>query len=147
MRTHLTALVVLAVALATAGSPRSAAADPGFAGLSSPRVPLSAFARPAFGLDPARLRVSTLVAVGSGFGTGTSALQVTSLSYQFRAPLWLSVSVGNSLGSGSAGSKSPFLEGLSIGWQPTRSMMFQVQYQDFRSPLQLSPASYFNRGY
>ena len=45
----------------------------------------------------------------------TPALQVTSLSYEFGAPLALSVSVGNAWGSGlQRSSQSFFLEGLDL---------------------------------
>ncbi len=108
-------------------------------GTYTPSVPVSAFARPAAWLDPSRLHVSTSVSVGSGFG-GTQALQVTSLHYQFQAPLWMSVSLGNAWGSGAASRKgSAFLEGLDIGFRPSASMLFQLRYRDLRSPLQLSP--------
>src|SRR5260370_328424 len=56
---------------------------PGF----TPRVPVSALARPLSWLDTSRMRVSTSVSVGSGFGGTTEALQVTRLSYQVGTPL------------------------------------------------------------
>ncbi len=104
--------------------------------LPAPQVPVSAFALPANLLDPSRLHVSTSVSVGSGFGSGASALSVTRLSYDFAAPLRVAVSLGNAWGAGTAGGNGMFLEGLNLAWQPTRSMMFQVQYQNLRSPLQ-----------
>jgi hypothetical protein len=30
----------------------------------------------------------------------------------------------------------PFLEGVGLAWRPARSLLFEIQYQDFRSPLQ-----------
>jgi hypothetical protein len=104
----------------------------------SPIVPISALAAPASWLDPSRLHVMSSVSVGSG-SFGTSALQVTSLSYAFRAPVSMSVSVGNAWGPSNPGGSKPFLEGLNLLWQPSRTMMFQVRYQDFRSPLQYGP--------
>ena len=44
--------------------------------------------------DPARLHMSSTVAVGSGWGT-TSALQSTSFMYQFRATVTMAVTLGN----------------------------------------------------
>ena len=111
-------------------------AGPGF----TPRVPVSPLAAPAPWFDPARLRVSASVTVGSGFGRGVDALQVTSLSYQFQAPLWLSLSVGNAVGMNAARTgRTFFLEGFDVGYRPSPSMSFQVHYRDVRSPLQLPP--------
>jgi hypothetical protein len=111
-------------------------------------VPISALGRASSLLDPSRFHFSTSLSVGTGFG-GTQGLQVTSMSYQFRAPMFLNVSMGNSFGAGAAsqGGK-PFLEGVDFGYQPTRSMMIRIQYHDFRSQLQnpyLSP--YFGSPY
>ncbi len=112
---------------------------PGF----SPRVPVSPLAAPAW-FDPSRLHLSTSVTVGSGFGRNVSALQVTSLSYEFGAPLALSVSLGNAWGSGVArSSQSFFLEGVDLAYRPLSSLQVQVHFQDLRSPLQLSPAGGF----
>jgi hypothetical protein len=118
------------------------AADPLGSGFGSgasyaPSVPVSAFARPASWLDPSRLHISASMSVGSGFGQGTSALQVTTLSYNFAAPAWMSVSLGNAFGSGSMnGKNSFFLEGLDAGYRPFSSMEIQVHYRNYRSPLQ-----------
>src|SRR5438477_12916657 len=104
-----------------------------------PRVPVSAFARPAAWIDPSRLHVSSTVSVGSGFGGGANALQVTSLSYQLAAPLSMRVSLGNAWGSSSLrGGSSMFLEGFDVAYRPSANFMLRVQYQDVRSPLQLS---------
>ena len=112
--------------------------DPGSAGFS-PRVPLSAFARPANWFDPSRLHLSSTVSVGSGWGGTTNALQVTRLSYQFGAPLSMSVSVGNTFGLNSARSGSSFfLEGLDVAWRPSANTLFRVEMRDIRSPLQYS---------
>lgn len=100
-------------------------------------VPISALGRAASFLDPSRFHFSTSLSVGTGYGGGTQGLQVTSLNYQFKSPMFLNVSMGNSFGAGPAsqGGK-PFLEGLDFGYQPTKSMMIRVQYHDFRSQLQ-----------
>ena len=105
-------------------------------GAFQPQVPISALARPLSWLDPSRFHFSTSVSVGSGNG-GTSGLQVTSMSYQFRAPMWLNVSMGNAWGAGTAAhSGSPFLEGVDFGFRPLSNMLVRVQYHDFRSQLQ-----------
>jgi len=113
-----------------------------------PSVPISALARPATWLDPSRFHITSSFSVGSGFG-GTSALQVTSLSYQFRAPMWVNVSMGNAWGNSMSSSGAPFLEGLDVGFKPMSSMLVRFQYRDFRSPLQYDafadPARLFPR--
>jgi hypothetical protein len=116
----------------------------GFGGspLFSPRVPVSAFGLARDWFDPSRLHISSLVSVGSsGWGSpGTSALQVTTLSYSFKAPVAMSVSLGNAWGANTPrNSQSFYLQGFSLAYQPSRSMQFQVQYQDLRSPLQYGP--------
>jgi hypothetical protein len=140
---------IVALAAAVAAFVQPAAGDP-FAGGASigggsftPRVPVSPLARPMAWFDPSRLHLSTSVSVGSGFGGTSSGLQVTRLSYNFQAPISMSVSVGNSFGSSlRSGQSSMFLEGLDLAYHPNSSMFFQVHYQDFRSPLQ-----YGNRGF
>ena len=114
--------------------------DPAAAGFS-PRVPLSAFARPASWFDPSRLHLVSTVSVGGGWGgSGTSALQVTRLSYRFGAPLSMSVSVGNTFGLDRARGGSPFfLEGLDVAWRPNANSLFRIELHDVRSPLQLDP--------
>jgi hypothetical protein len=102
----------------------------------TPKVPISALARPAGWFDPSRLHLSTSVTVGSGFGSGAQGLQVTSLSYQFRAPVWMRVNVGNAWGSASTANSSLFLEGLDVGVRPFTNFQIQVHYRDFRTPLQ-----------
>jgi len=130
-------LAVVLVALAARSAPASSL---GSAPLFSPRVPVSAFAIPRW-FDPSRLHVSTQVSMGtSGWGApGLNAMQVTTLSYSFKAPLAMSVSVGNAWGPNNTapGRQSFFLEGFSVAYQPSRSFLFQIQYQDLRSPLQL----------
>jgi hypothetical protein len=106
----------------------------------SPRVPVSAFGLASDWLDPSRLHVSSMVSVGSsswGPSRGTSALQVTTLSYSFKAPVAMSVSLGNAWGANTTrGGQSFYLQGFSLAYQPSRSMQLQIQYQDLRSPLQ-----------
>ncbi|MGH7743111.1 MAG: hypothetical protein ACRENS_13940 [Candidatus Eiseniibacteriota bacterium] len=131
------AVLVAAVALMVASGARADSwLNPSAESAFHPEVPISALGRAATWLDPSHFHFSTSLSVGSGFG-GTQALQVTSMNYQFRAPMFLSVSMGNSFGAGAAsqGGK-PFLEGLDFGYQPVKSMMIRVQYHDFRSQLQ-----------
>ncbi len=109
--------------------------DPGNAGFA-PRVPLSAFARPASWFDPSRLQLMSTVSVGSGFGGQTSALQVTRLGYQFGAPFTLGISVGNTFGFDKARGSSFFLEGFDLSWRPNANSLFRVEMRDVRSPLQ-----------
>ena len=105
----------------------------------TPRVPVSALARPAAWFDPSRLHISSSVSVGSGFGRGTEALQVMSLSYRFQAPMWMNVSLGNTWGpSAPRSGGSFFLEGLDAGYRPFSNLEIQIHYRDLRSPLQLS---------
>jgi hypothetical protein len=101
-----------------------------------PQVPISALGRAASWLDPSRFHFSTSLSVGTGYG-GTQGLQVTSMGYQFRAPMFLNVSMGNSFGANSLSQNGkPFLEGVDFGYQPMPSMMIRIQYHDFRSQLQ-----------
>ncbi len=141
----LTTTIVLALVLGGGLAPRPARAGlfdpPAFI----PRVPVSPLARPAAWFDPSRLHVSSLVSVGSGGfrGGDLGALQVTSLSYGFKAPVRMSVSVGNAWGAGRGDARSSFfLEGFNVLYRPSASMFFQVQYRDIRSPLQLGPSGY-----
>ena len=134
------ALVACSAAIAHSGS----FSDPVSAGFS-PRVPVSALARPAAWFDPSRLHMSSTISVGSGWGT-TSALQSTSFMYQFRAPIAMSVTVGNQLGTGAPGQSAAFfLQGLDMSWQPTGNSIFRLQYTDMRSPL--SWGGMYGRGY
>jgi len=128
------ALLLAAVVLGP--SPASAL---GSGSLFTPRVPVSAFGLQHW-FDPSRLHVSTTISMGtSSWGSpGMNAMQVTTLSYAFRAPVAMSVSVGNAWGANTApGSQSFFLEGFRLAYQPSRSFLVQIQYQDLRSPLQL----------
>ncbi len=110
----------------------------------SPLVPVSAFARPAGWFDSSRLRVSTTVSVGTGWGGRTDALQVTSLSYQLASPLAVRLSVGNAFGSSAVGSgRGMFLEGFAVAYRPHPSFQINVDYRDVRSPLQYSNTSGF----
>jgi hypothetical protein len=110
----------------------------GGASLFTPRVPVSAFGFARDWFDPARLHVATTVAVGSSWGSsGTNALQTTTLSYSFRAPVAMSVSLGNAWGGGASRNSSSFyLQGFQVAYQPNPSMFFRVEFQDLRSPLQ-----------
>jgi hypothetical protein len=122
----------------------------GGAPLFSPRVPVSAFGLARDWFDPSRVHVSSMVSVGSsGWGSrGTSALQVTTLSYSFKAPVAMSVSLGNAWGTSSARSgQSFYLQGFSLAYQPSRSVQFQIQYQDLRSPLQFRQSGFGTPGH
>jgi hypothetical protein len=105
----------------------------------APLVPVSAFARPAGWFDSSRLRVSTTVSVGTGWGGRTDALQVSSLTYQLATPLAVRLSVGNTFGTGGLGStRGMFLEGFAVAYRPHPSFQINVDYRDVRSPLQYS---------
>jgi hypothetical protein len=108
----------------------------------TPRVPISALARPVAWLDPSRFHVSSSVSMGSGFGGGVDALQTLSLSYRFAAPAWMNVSLGNTWGPDAAGGRnSMFLEGVDFAFRPSASTFFEFRYQNLRSPLQRSPVA------
>jgi hypothetical protein len=132
-------VILAAAALCLVASTASAGLfnDPAAAGFS-PRVPISSLGLGMGGFDPSRLHVSSSFMVGSGFSGGsTNALNVTSLSYQFKMPLSMSVSVGNAFGPGAAsGNSSFFLEGFNMRYQPSKNSVFQIQYKNVRSPLQ-----------
>ena len=132
------AIALVALSLTAA----AASANTGFESVAAsfqPRVPVSLLGSLG-GLtsrfDPTRFHMSTTVSVGSGYGFGTSALSVTSFSYQFRAPLAMSVRVGNAIGSGTSSNSSMFLEGLDLSYRPSANSMFRVQFQNVRSPMQ-----------
>jgi hypothetical protein len=138
-----TAFVFAGMLLAAASSALAGPFDTG-SGLYRPQVPVSAFARPAAWLDPARLHVSTEISMGSGFAGTTQGLQVTRLSYRLSEPLGMSVSLANAFGSNRpGGGNGMFLEGLDLSYRPLSSVLVQFRYQDLRSPLQLSrPGAY-----
>ena len=127
--------LLLAVGVSGASASGFSSSAPSLFGFT-PRVPVSALARPAAWFDASRMHVSTSVSVGSGFSGGAEGLQVTSLSYQFKAPVWMSVNVGNTFGPSSRGNSSVFLEGLDLGVRPFNNFQIQVHYRDLRSPLQ-----------
>ena len=137
----LVALALLVAAPARAGftSPQATGfSSPGAAGFT-PLVPISGLARAASWFDPSRLHLSSTVSVGSTSGM-TSALQVTRLSYQFGAPLSMSVSIGNSFGPNAVRGTNPFfLEGFDLNWRPSANALFRIEMHDVRSPLQLDP--------
>jgi hypothetical protein len=134
-RSHCSLIALLAIsALLSVARPAACAGS-----LFTPRVPISAFGLPNW-FDPANLHVTTSVSVGSSGWSGTNGLQVTTLSYSFKAPVAMSLSLGNTWGPGSLqGRQSFFLEGFNLAFKPSRSFLFQIQYQDLRSPLQLQP--------
>ena len=150
-------LVPLVAALAMTAAAGPALAQPlGDSGFGSflggtpytPRVPVSAFARPASWLDPSRLHLSTTVSVGTGFNGKTEGLQVTSLSYQMAGPLAVRLSLGNAFGASAAQSgHGMFLEGFQVAYRPFASMQINVDYRDFRSPLQYSSYSSRDPGF
>jgi hypothetical protein len=137
-------LVLAALAFAASGA-RASSLDPGPSLGYVPRVPISALARPISAIDPSRFHVSTMVSVGSGsgWGAGTQALQVTSLSYQFKAPIEMRVSVGNAWGSQAQGGSSFFLEGADLTFRPNANSFLQISYQNVRSPLQYNSSPFY----
>jgi hypothetical protein len=147
------ALPVLALLTLAAAVPASAdlPASPDYAPAATsfaPQVPVSAFAQPSGWLDMSRLRVSTSVSFGTGFGGTSTGLQVTSLSYQLAQPLAVRVSVGNTFGSANMrGGNSLFLEGFAVQYRPHPAFQINVDYRDIRSPLQYqqyySPFGYY----
>lgn len=131
-------IAVALLATCALGARCAAAATPG---AFTPRVPVSGLAWPW--TDPQGLHVSTSFSVGSGFGgRGTSALQLTSFSWQFAAPLRVAVSLGNSWGGSGYASNHAFLEGLQLDYRPSPALQFQISYRDLRSPLQLSQSPF-----
>ena len=153
MRVPSTGVAIATAVLLAASAVAHAQDATGFGGASSPfapetRVPVSQLARPFGALDPTRLHFSTSLSFGTGFGGASQGLQVTSMSYQFGMPLAMSVSVGSTFGA-TANRNAFFLEGMNLSYRPTNSMMFNIEYHDFRSPLQYSryPSDLFGRGY
>ena len=134
------ALAVAALSLMAAAASAGTLTDPLAAGFQprSAADALGSMGSLSNWFDPSRLHFSNTISVGSGWGSsGTNALNVMSMSYQFRAPLTMNVSVGNSFGPGSASRPSSFfLEGLDLTYHPSANSIFQIQYRDVRSPLQ-----------
>ena len=131
-------VALLAVILISSASTARAGLgyDPALAGFQ-PRVPISQLGAVTSWFDPSRLHLASTFTVGSGFSGQTSALQTTSLSYQFHAPLAMNVRVGNAFGPDAARSGSSFfLQGLDVAWRPSVNTVFQIQFEDRRSPLQ-----------
>ncbi len=142
-------VVLLSLALALVLQAASASAMPWSGGEPQafvPRVPISALARPVRWLDPSRFHVASSVSVGSGFGGGVNALQTVSLSYRFGAPVWMNLTLGNAWGAQTAGSRSPFLEGMDLTYRPSRATFFEIRYRNVRSPLQAAPGTFGDRG-
>ena len=129
------AMLVGSLLLVASPSRANGFSDPG-AGSYVPRVPISAFAHPAAWFDPSRLHFNSTVAFGTGYGGRGSALQTLGFIYQFRAPVTLSVNVGNTFGTDRSGQNPFFLQGLDMTWRPSRNTMFRVEMRDMRSPLQ-----------
>jgi len=109
----------------------------------TPRVPISGLAQPLVGLDMSRFHFSNTVSFGTGFGGKAAGLQTTSLSYQFSAPLSMSVSVGNAFAGPRNMSNGFFLQGLDLAYRPSANTMFAVHFQNLRSPLQYGAPSEF----
>ena len=140
------ALVLLAL-LPTAVRAQTSVLSDSHAARYNPRVPLSAFARPASWFDPSRLKLASTMSFGTGLGGGADGLSVTSLSYHFRAPVTMSVNIGTAFGANAARSQNPFfLEGLNVTWQPSRNTLFRVEMRDVRSPLQYGYGGYGGYG-
>jgi len=140
-RKRFLAVALLGITLMAPGAlanPFAPDASPAF----RPRVPVSALARPLAALDRSRLQFSSLVSVGSGWGGGAQALQVTSLSYRFDAPVRLRVGIGNAWGPQVEGRSSLFLEGVDFAYRPSGNTLFEIRYQNIRSPLQYGFSPY-----
>ena len=135
-------LGLVALALSAAGASANTFGSAPSGGYT-PRVPISALAQPMAAFDPSRLHFSTSVSMGTAFGGGTTGLQVTSLTYQFQAPVTMRVSLGNAWGKGIAQGSSFFLEGVDLSFRPSANTFFQFSYQDRRSPLQYGPSPYY----
>jgi hypothetical protein len=136
MTTHRVArFLVIAAALIAASAPAVASTlNDSFN--YQPSVPISAFARPIGLLDPSRLHISTTMSYGT-WGHGQSAgLSVTSLRYQFGAPLSVQVNLGTAFGASANPNNAFFLEGVDLDWRPSSSTWFSIHYKDLRSPLQ-----------
>jgi hypothetical protein len=133
-------VALLALALSAAGASANTFGSAPAAGYV-PRVPISALARPMAAFDPSRLHFSQSVSMGTAFGGGTTGLSVTSLMYQFQAPITMRVSLGNAWGKDIAQGSSFFLEGVDLTFRPSANTFFQFSYQDRRSPLQY-PSGY-----
>ncbi|MEY4071048.1 MAG: hypothetical protein RL721_1662 [Candidatus Eisenbacteria bacterium] len=143
LRTSVTVCLALSLALVASAARANVLSDPSTAGFA-PRVPISAFARPAAWFDPSRLKFSSTVAFGTGWGGRSSALQTLGFSYAFSAPVTMNVSIGNTFGTGfnDAGRNPFFLEGFDVTWRPSRNATFRVEMRDMRSPLQYGGTGY-----
>lgn len=137
-----TVIAVAALMLVAALAPAGSFYDPAAAGFT-PRVPVSLLGSMSSRFDPTRLHMSSTLSFGTGFGGGSSGLQTTSFSYQFRSPLSVNVSVGNAFGANTASGSSFFLQGLDVTYHPTANSVFRIEYQNVRSPLQYG----YGRGY
>ncbi len=153
-RAAVVALFLIAAASVCSSAHAGGLLDP--AAEFKPRVPLSAFGSGA-GLgswfDRSRFHLTNTVSFGTGWNGQSGALNVTNLSYQFRAPITMSVSIGNTFGSrfgnttGARNASSAFfLEGLDVAWRPTANSIFRVEMHDVRSPLQYGYSPY-GRGF
>jgi hypothetical protein len=147
-QTFLLSALLLALTSAAACAQSVMTGSSGLGGFHAP-VPVSSLARVSSWIDPQRLHISTSVSMGGGTqGSGMDALQVTSLTYQFRSPLSMSVSVGNAWGPNSTGNNSFFLEGLRMAWLPSKSTSLSFEFHQVRSPLQFGYGDYgYGGGY
>lgn len=129
-------LVLAALSLAATTAAAGPITDPAAAGFQ-PRLPISLLAAPMQWFDSSRLHFSNTTTVGSG-SWGTSALNVTALTYQFQAPITMQVRMGTDLGPRGATENGArmFLEGLDMTWRPGGNSLLRVQWRDVRSPLQ-----------
>jgi hypothetical protein len=136
LRASAIAVLLLTASLAHAQSSPDPAAASGF------QTPVSPLGHPAPWLDQSRLHITSEVMFGSGFGGPAQGLQVTRLQYQLASPLAMSVSLGTQFAGGMSRNTNPmFLEGFDLAYHPFESFLFQVHYQDVRSPLQLNSRS------
>ena len=135
-------LAIAALSLAATTASAGPITDPAAAGFQ-PRVPISLLAKPMQWFDTSRLHFSNTMTVGGG-SWGTSALNVTSLTYQFQAPVTMQLRMGTQFGPQGAGGNgtSMFLEGLDMTWRPGGNSLLRVQWRDVRSPLQYGSGQY-----
>jgi hypothetical protein len=92
--------------------------------------------------DPKRFSIHNSLTFGftsGGAYQGSAGLFTSSLGYQMRNNMRLSVDVGahvNPAFGSNTMQKGIFVEGAALDWQPTRNSLIRVEYRDVRSPLQ-----------